>query len=87
MPPRVKAAANYHNSRLALLQARTDNYDTAILLYTPDTILLSILGFNYSQQASMSAAAVVGLLQTVIMVVWIGVAKLMLRPGGLHRQS
>jgi branched-chain amino acid aminotransferase len=32
MPPRVKAAANYHNSRLALLQARADNYDTAILL-------------------------------------------------------
>jgi branched-chain amino acid aminotransferase len=32
MPPRIKAAANYHNSRLALLQARADNYDTAILL-------------------------------------------------------
>jgi iron(III) transport system permease protein len=60
--------------------------NTAILLYTPDTILLSILGFNYSQQASLSAAAVVGLLQTVIMVAWIVVAKLVLRPGGLHRQ-
>ena len=32
MPPRVKAASNYHNSRLALLQARTDGYDSAILL-------------------------------------------------------
>jgi branched-chain amino acid aminotransferase len=32
MPPRIKAAANYHNSRLALLQARADHYDTAILL-------------------------------------------------------
>lgn len=32
MPPRVKAAANYHNSRLALLQATADGYDDAILL-------------------------------------------------------
>jgi branched-chain amino acid aminotransferase len=32
MPPRVKAAPNYHNSRLALLQARADGYDDAVLL-------------------------------------------------------
>jgi branched-chain amino acid aminotransferase len=32
MPPRVKAAANYHNSRLALIQAQVDGYDDAILL-------------------------------------------------------
>jgi branched-chain amino acid aminotransferase len=32
MPPRVKAVANYQNSRLALGQARTDGYDDAILL-------------------------------------------------------
>lgn len=32
MPPRVKAVANYQNSRLALLQARADGYDDAILL-------------------------------------------------------
>jgi branched-chain amino acid aminotransferase len=32
MPPRVKAAPNYHNSRLALGQARIDGYDDAILL-------------------------------------------------------
>jgi len=32
IPARVKAAANYQNSRLALLQARTDGYDDAILL-------------------------------------------------------
>ena len=32
MPPRVKAMPNYHNSRLALLQARADGYDDAILL-------------------------------------------------------
>ncbi|MGX9962247.1 aminotransferase class IV [Roseomonas sp. F4] len=32
MPPRVKASANYHASRLANLQARTDGYDSALLL-------------------------------------------------------
>jgi branched-chain amino acid aminotransferase len=32
MPPRVKAAPNYHNSRLALGQARADGYDDAIML-------------------------------------------------------
>ena len=32
MPPRVKAVANYQNSRLALGQARADGYDDAILL-------------------------------------------------------
>lgn len=34
MPPRVKASANYHAGRLATLQARTDGYDSAILLTT-----------------------------------------------------
>jgi branched-chain amino acid aminotransferase len=34
MPPRVKCAANYQNGRLALLQARLDGYDSAILLNT-----------------------------------------------------
>ncbi len=32
MPPRVKAAANYQNSRLAGLQALSEGYDAAILL-------------------------------------------------------
>ena len=32
MPPRVKASANYHAARLATLQAKTDGYDSAILL-------------------------------------------------------
>ncbi|MDX5359737.1 MAG: branched-chain amino acid transaminase [Alphaproteobacteria bacterium] len=31
-PPRVKSAANYFNGRLASLQAKSDGYDTAILL-------------------------------------------------------
>ncbi len=32
MPPRVKSSANYHAGRLATLQAKSDGYDTAILL-------------------------------------------------------
>jgi branched-chain amino acid aminotransferase len=32
IPPRIKCAANYQNGRLALLQARSDGYDCAILL-------------------------------------------------------
>jgi branched-chain amino acid aminotransferase len=32
IPPRVKCAANYQNGRLALLQARLDGYDCALLL-------------------------------------------------------
>lgn len=32
MPPRIKAAANYHNSRLAGLEATQNGYDDAILL-------------------------------------------------------
>jgi branched-chain amino acid aminotransferase len=31
-PPRVKAGANYHNVRLAQIQAKVDGYDDAILL-------------------------------------------------------
>jgi branched-chain amino acid aminotransferase len=38
MPPRVKAIANYHNSRLAIGQARTDGYDSAILLTDAGTV-------------------------------------------------
>lgn len=32
MPPRIKAAANYHNSRLALLEAKANGFDDAILM-------------------------------------------------------
>ena len=32
IPPRVKCAANYQNGRLALLRARLDGYDCALLL-------------------------------------------------------
>lgn len=38
IPPRVKAAANYQNSRLALIQAKTDGYDDAILLNSDGTV-------------------------------------------------
>jgi branched-chain amino acid aminotransferase len=33
-PPRLKATANYHNARLAHLQARADGYDGALMLTT-----------------------------------------------------
>ncbi|WP_180687022.1 ABC transporter permease [Streptomyces gossypiisoli] len=61
--------------------------NTAILLYTPDTMLLSILSFNYAQQASLPAAAVVGLLETVLMIAWIVVMRALLRPGKLHQRA
>jgi len=38
MPPRVKAAANYQNSRLALLDARVNHYDYAIFLNGRGTV-------------------------------------------------
>jgi branched-chain amino acid aminotransferase len=38
IPARVKAAANYQNSRLALLQAKTDGYDDAIMLNTDGSV-------------------------------------------------
>lgn len=38
MPPRVKAAANYQNSRFALLEARTNGYDYAIFLNDRGTV-------------------------------------------------
>lgn len=34
MPARIKCNANYHNSRLAVMQAQLDGYDVAILLNT-----------------------------------------------------
>ena len=38
MPPRVKAAGNYQNSRLALHQAWADGYDDAVLLNASGTV-------------------------------------------------
>jgi branched-chain amino acid aminotransferase len=38
IPPAVKAAANYQNSRLALLQAKIDGYDDAILLNSDGSV-------------------------------------------------
>ena len=34
MPPRIKSVANYHNGRLALIQAEDDGYDGALMLDT-----------------------------------------------------
>ncbi len=38
VPPRLKAGANYQNSRLAQTEARVDGYDTAILLNARGTV-------------------------------------------------
>ncbi|MBI4573261.1 MAG: aminotransferase class IV [candidate division NC10 bacterium] len=38
MPPRVKAGANYHQSRLVSVQARVDGYDNAIILNDQDKV-------------------------------------------------
>lgn len=61
--------------------------NTAILLYTPDTMLLSILSFNFAQQGSLEAAAVVGLLETGLMIAWIVIMRAVLRPGSLHNRA
>lgn len=61
--------------------------NTAILLYTPDTMLLSILSFNYAQQASLPQAAVVGLIETTLMIAWIVIMRALLRPGKLQDRA
>jgi branched-chain amino acid aminotransferase len=38
VPPRIKASANYQNSRLALMEARADGYDNALLLNQRGTV-------------------------------------------------
>lgn len=38
MPPRVKAGANYHQSRLVSVQAHVDGYDNAIMLNDQDKV-------------------------------------------------
>jgi branched-chain amino acid aminotransferase len=38
MPPRVKAGANYHNSRLAQHEARRNGYDTTIIMNQRGTV-------------------------------------------------
>jgi iron(III) transport system permease protein len=61
--------------------------NTAILLYTPDTMLLSIMSFNYAQQASLPSAAVVGLIETALMIAWIVIMRALLRPGKLQDRA
>jgi len=38
MPPRIKNLSNYRNGQLASMEARTDGYDTALLLNTGGTV-------------------------------------------------
>lgn len=58
MPPRVKAGANYLNSRLAQVQARVDGYDSAILLNergkvseTPGSCVMMVRGARVTTPA------------------------------------
>src|SRR6267142_5412626 len=55
LPPRIKAAANYHNSRLALLQAKADGYDDAVLLGANGKVTEGP-GYTYSWSATESCA-------------------------------
>jgi iron(III) transport system permease protein len=49
--------------------------NTAILLYSPSSLLLSVLSWSYMADGSLSEAAVVGMIQTVLMVVGIVLAR------------
>jgi iron(III) transport system permease protein len=56
----------------------TREVNTAIMLYSPGSQLLSVLSWNYAADGELAAAAVVGLIQTAIMVVVIILARLLL---------
>jgi len=52
--------------------------NTSILLYSPSSLLLSVLSWNYMADGSLAEAAVVGMIQTVLMVAGIVLARLFL---------
>lgn len=49
--------------------------NTSIMLYSPNTQLLSILAFNYTEQGSLASASVVGLLEMLFMISVVLIAK------------
>ncbi|WP_047148674.1 iron ABC transporter permease [Aquamicrobium sp. LC103] len=49
--------------------------NTAILLYSPNSILLSVLSWNYTSDGNMAAASVVGVVQTLLMIIVIVAAR------------
>jgi iron(III) transport system permease protein len=52
--------------------------NTAILLYSPSSLLLSVLAWNYIADGTVAQAAVVGMLQTIMMVAGIVLARVLL---------
>ncbi|MFI0485430.1 ABC transporter permease [Actinomadura sp. 9N215] len=52
--------------------------DTAVMLYSPDSLVMSVLAWNYVDQGSAAQAAVVGILQTLIMIAGLVVARVLL---------
>ncbi|MGK9055034.1 ABC transporter permease [Neorhizobium petrolearium] len=52
--------------------------NTSILLYSPSSLLLSVLSWNYQADGSLAQAAVVGMVQTVLMILGIILARLVL---------
>lgn len=59
---------------VSILSIREIN--TAMVLYAPDTILASVLAFNYTDAGVLQQGAVVGLLQTLLMIAVIVVGRL-----------
>ncbi len=52
--------------------------NTSILLYSPSSLLLSVLSWNYLADGTLNQAAVVGMIQTLIMIAGIVFARLFL---------
>jgi iron(III) transport system permease protein len=58
--------------------------NTAILLYSPSSLLLSVLSWNYMADGSLAPAAIIGMIQTVMMVGGIVLARLFLGTRSTH---
>jgi iron(III) transport system permease protein len=56
----------------------TREVNTAIMLYSPGSELLSVLSWNYAADGDLAPAAVVGLLQTAIMIGVIMIGRIFL---------
>ncbi|HEY1486544.1 MAG TPA: hypothetical protein VGF84_10595, partial [Micromonosporaceae bacterium] len=49
--------------------------NTAIILYSPTSLVLSVLAWNYLADGSLAQAAVVGVIQTLLMIIGIVIAR------------
>jgi iron(III) transport system permease protein len=57
--------------------------NVAVVLYSPDSTVLSVVAWNYSESALTKAAAV-GVLQVAVMFVGMGILRLVLNPDRRH---